>query len=284
MRDRLSGASFRLRAALVALVTANVVLVAITLYGFLVPGAGYDWSNYVEAGRRVLNGDLFRWEGIYAWIYSPLLAYLFVILAPIGFVGWSLLHVAALGALRDRRLALITVASWPFWADLYNGNTMVFVFVAAAAAMRRSPVGTASYLLLSLLMPRPVMLPVLAWILWTQPQWRLRFSVMVVIYALGVLATGEAMNWLHALWPVRSAVADPARDIGPDLLIGSWWLLLGAPLAIWLTVRGRPGLASLAASPYWLPQYLLMALLELVPEAHTHSGKLLSGRSGQWRT
>ena len=41
------------------------------------------------------------------------------------------------------------------------------------------------------------------------------------------------------------------------------WLLIGVPLATWLTVKGRPGFASLAASPYWLPYYLLFLLLEL---------------------
>lgn len=38
-------------------------------------------------------------------------------------------------------------------------------------------------------------------------------------------------------------------------------------LAIALTWRGRLGLASMAASPYWLPYYFLMLLLELVTTA-----------------
>ena len=40
-------------------------------------------------------------------------------------------------------------------------------------------------------------------------------------------------------------------------------MVIGLPLAAWLTWKGRLGLASLAASPYWLPYYLLMLLLEL---------------------
>jgi hypothetical protein len=45
--------------------------------------------------------------------------------------------------------------------------------------------------------------------------------------------------------------------------MGQWWLVVGIPLAAWLTVRGRVGWAALAASPDWLPYYLLMPILEL---------------------
>jgi hypothetical protein len=260
---RLKRAHFAVRAAVVAVATANVVLAAITIYGFFVSASGYDWSIYLEAGRRVFNGGLYAWEGVYAWSYSPLLAYLFAAITPIGLLGWGLLHVAALAALRNRWLVLGVLASWPFWADLYNGNTMIFVFVAAVLALRRSPVGTSAYLLLSLLMPRPLMLPLLVWILWKQKPWRVRFALMIVVYGLLVLATGQAGAWIGALTNVGGAVAVSSRDVGPELLLGGWWLWLGAVLAIALTLRGRIGLASLAASPYWLPQYLLMALLEV---------------------
>ncbi len=271
-RLRLLGNGFARRALLTALWTANVVLVVITIYGFFVSDAGYDWAIYVEAGRRALSGGLYEWEGIYAWSYSPLMAYAFSVLAPIGFAGWSALHVAALAALRDWRLAAITVLSWPFWADVYNGNTMVFVFVAAVAAMRRSTSGTAAYVGLALLMPRPVMLPVLAWILWKQPRWRLYFPVVAVAYAGLVLATGQGFAWLETLTTVSDAVAVSSRDIGPSALIGGWWALIGAILAVVLTLYGRVGLASLAASPYWLPQYLIMTLLELVhPKARVET-------------
>lgn len=263
-RRRQFNRGFAIRALLTAAWTANLALVAITIYGFFVSDVGYDWAIYAEAGRRVFSGGLYTWDSVYAWSYSPLLAYGFAALAPLGFAGWSALHLAALAGLRDWRLALITALSWPFWADLYNGNTMVFVFVAAAAAIRGSAIGTASYLSLALLMPRPLMLPVLAWILWHRPKWRAHFSVMLVVYAGLILATGQAAAWLGTLTDVSDAVAASSRDIGPSFLLGTWWLPLGAILAVVLTVYGRIGLASMAASPYWLPQYLLMTLLELV--------------------
>lgn len=44
------------------------------------------------------------------------------------------------------------------------------------------------------------------------------------------------------------------------------WVPIGLALGAWLTWKGRLGLASLAVSPYVLPYYLVMALLELVPQ------------------
>jgi hypothetical protein len=255
---------FLLRAGLVALWTANLVLVAITIAGIFVSDVGYDWIIYREAGERVISGGLYDWEGIYAWSYSPPLAYVFTVLTPIGFFGWSILHVAALALLRDTRLILITALSWPFWADLYNGNTMVFVFVAAVAAIRSSTIGTGTFLALALLMPRPLMLPLIAWVLWKQPQWRLYFPLMVAAFAILVLLTGHGQAWVETLFGVGEAVAASSRDVGPSAVIGAWWLPIGAVLAVVLTAAGRVGLASMAASPYWLPQYLLMTLLELV--------------------
>jgi hypothetical protein len=53
--------------------------------------------------------------------------------------------------------------------------------------------------------------------------------------------------------------------IGPAKLIGVLWVAIGIPLAVVLTRFRRLGLAGLAASPYWLPYYLLFLLLELRP-------------------
>ena len=252
------------RGAWTALWAANLVLVAITIAGFFVSDAGYDWTIFTEAGQRVIHGGLYEWEGIYAWSYSPLMAFAFTVLTPIGFAGWSVLHAAALMALCDRRLILVTALSWPFWVDIYNGNTMTFVFVAAVAALRGSAVGSGAYLALALLMPRPLMLPLLAWILWRQPKWRLYFPAMVAVFAVMVLATGLGPAWFGTLTTVGDAVAASSRDIGPSAVIGAWWIPIGVLLALALTYVGRVGLASMAVSPYWLPQYLLMTLLELV--------------------
>ena len=54
-----------------------------------------------------------------------------------------------------------------------------------------------------------------------------------------------------------------AFDVGPARLVGGWWIPMGLVLAAILTWRGRLGWASLAISPYWLPYYLMMPLLEI---------------------
>lgn len=267
---------FPTRALLVALATANFVLLAITLAGFFVSDAGYDWSIYVEAGRRAFEGKLFQWTGQYAWSYSPLLAYFFAFVAPIGFVGWSLLHLAVVMLVRPLFLAGLILFTWPFWADVYNGNTMVFVTVAAIGALSQRRACSGAYLVMCLLMPRPVMLPVMVWILWKQPAWRLRFASLVGGNVLLVIATGYALEWIEVLIGIRDAVASTSRDIGPGVILGGWWTVIGAILAVVLIVRGRLGLASLAASPYWLPQYFMMMVLDL-PDARPGTAPQSSG-------
>lgn len=255
---------FPQRALVTAVVAANFVLVATYLAGFFVGGAGYDWVVFVQASERVATGDLYMREGLAGWQYSPLLASAFTIVAPLGFLGWATLHVAALTLLRDRWLTLMALASFPFWADVYNGNTMTFVFVAAVTALRGSTIGSGVSLLLFMLMPRPLMLPLVAWIIWHQPRWRVGFLVLLVANAVLVYSTGYAFEWAETLLGVGDAVAASTRDVGPGAIIGPWWPALGAVLAIVLVIRGRVGWASLAAAPYWLPQYLIMLLLELV--------------------
>jgi hypothetical protein len=240
-----------------------LLLTVVAIRGLFLSGAWHDWFVYAEAGRRALSGGLFDWSGAYAWSYSPLLAYGFAFLAPIGIYGWSLLHFGALAFLPARRLAILSLISWPFWVDLNNGNTMTFVFVAGAAALAGSSIGTFAYLLLCVLMPRPLMLPLLVWIVSKRPAWRLRFVLIAIVSVVGAIATGYLSSWVGVLLGVGDAVAVSSRDIGPSAVIGPAWVAVGALLAAILTVRGRLGWASLAASPYWLPQYLLMLLLEM---------------------
>jgi hypothetical protein len=83
-----------------------------------------------------------------------------------------------------------------------------------------------------------------------------------VAHTLAVLLTGWGPGWLNALVLASHDVLGPV-NIGPSRFVGSWWLLVGLPFAAWLTIRGHVGWASLCVSPYWLPYYLLMPVLEL---------------------
>lgn len=279
--SRLRAKRFARRALFTGLWTANFAFLAFTLWGFVVSDAGYDWRIFEEAGQRVWDGRLYVWEERYAWTYSPLLAYAFAALAPIGYFGWSVLHVAALGLIGNWRMAATVFVSWPFWADLYNGNTSTFVFVAAAGAMRGNAVGTASFFLLSLLIPRPLMIPLVAWLLWKRPSWRLPFAGMILANALLVLMSGYGPAWFDVLVGVPSVVSEISQDPNSGVLFVMWWsswlgliwLPIAFILAAFLTWQQRLGWASLAASPYWLPQYLMMALLEMIPISRESAGR-----------
>lgn len=256
------------RPVLLALVAG--VLAAVNIYlaarsiGLIVGGApAVDWDQYVEASRRVHGGDLYAVTDTYAYHYSPLMAYAFGPLSWLGTTGWRALHLVAAVALPTWPMRALALVSWPLWYDVEAGNILVFVVLAAAWALRGSRLATGAYLLLVLLVPRPLMLPLAAWLLWQRPEWRLPFAVAFAAHLIGVVATGWGDEWLAAMLAAGGDVGIPS-NIGPSRFIGTVpWLLVGVPLAAWLTWKGRVGLAGVAASPYWLPYYLLMLLLEL---------------------
>jgi len=253
----------------VLLFILNAFLFTVTVW-HLPAGEAADWSSFIEAGRRITSGEpVYTVEADYAFRYSPLLAYAFALIAPIGVLAWRALHFVALGGMVaiDRStwpVALVTLFAWPFWFDVEAGNLLTLVLVAGVLAIRGNSTGIATFLVLSLLVPRPLMLPLLAWILWRQPGWRLPFAGMLLVAVAATLISGQAADWLRVL--VASAdETNSVLNFGPSRLIGIWWLPIGLAIAAVLTLRGRPGLASLAASPYWLPYYFVVLLWEAVP-------------------
>ncbi len=252
-------------ALLVLVVTPNVWLAARSI-GLVLGGASaVDWQQYVEASHRFwTGGELYAITGDYAYRYSPLFAALFTALVPLGAIGWRVVHLAAALALPNWPMRMVALASWPFWYDVQTGNVLTFIVLAGAWALRGNRWGTAGFLLLTLLLPRPLMFPVAAWLVWKQPSWRWPFVIGGVVQ-LGIVAgLGWANGWFGTLVNATTDALLPS-NVGPSRVIGQWWLLIGIPLAAWLTVRGRVGWAALAASPYWLPYYLLMPILELAP-------------------
>lgn len=254
----------------VAITVVVGLLAAVNFYlaarsiGLILDGApAVDWDQYVEASRRVNGGALYAVTDTYAYHYSPLMAYLFAPLSWIGTLGWRALHVVAGIAMPTWPMRIAVLLSWPLWYDIEAGNILVFVVLAAVWALRGSRLATGAYLLLVLLVPRPLMLPLAIWLLWQRPEWRLRFATAFLVHLAAVIATGWGGDWLGAMLAAGGDVSIPS-NIGPSRFIGTLpWLAIGLPLAGWLTWKGRVGLAGLAASPYWLPYYLLMLALEL---------------------
>jgi hypothetical protein len=227
-----------------------------------------DWIIFTTAADRIAGGlnpyatlieathSAFRW--------SPLAAWLFWLIKPLGPLGWAALHLLALAGFRDWRLSLIAGLSWPFIVDLLGGNAMIFIVLVAYWAVRDKPWAIGGYLIATLLIPRPLMLPLAAWLMWRHPEWRWRAAALFAGHALAVFIVGWGPEWISR---VADSPADIGNDynIGPSRFVGAWWLVVGIPLGVWLTWRGRVGLAGLAVSPYVLPYYLLMGIVDLRP-------------------
>lgn len=247
--------------ALVVLAVAANVVGIVTLV--IDHQRAFDWDNYVEAARRFPLGTLYSWHEPYSYRYAPQLAPVFGLLPTLGVVAWRAAHIVALAALPSRRLALLLLVSYPFWFDVVTGNLLVFVLLTASWAYRGNGLMTGLYLVLCLIVPRPIMLPLLAWILWRRPVWRLPFLVLTALALVTAFPTGYLADWIGSL--VRSG-GDIANDfnLSPSHFLGLAWLAIGVPLAAWLTSRGRLGWASMAISPYLLPYYVEMLGLEMV--------------------
>lgn len=262
--DWLPPLSRRTLAWLVPLLVVNSIMVGHAIWRMAVGFPPVDWRNYVEASERFWTGGLYDSNLLgYAWHYSPVLALAFGVLAPIGDLGWRLLHLVPVAFLPTRLLSIVVLVSWPFWADVESGNVMIFILFAAAWAVRGSRAGALAFLALTMLVPRPLMLPLAAWLLWKRPDLRWAFVAMFVVHALAVLATGWGGEWLRDLLAASRDVHLPA-NIAPSRIVGAIpWLIIGIPVAVWLTLRDRPEWAGMFAQPYLIGYYLLLPLASL---------------------
>lgn len=252
-------------AAVLALVLANVFYTTFTIIELIAYPTPVDWNLFVTAAGRIQHGanpygfavagEAYRW--------SPLAAWMFVPISWLGPTLWRVLHVAAALALPDRRLTLLVLVSWPFWFDFATGNVMILVLLVAVWALRGSRLASLGFLALTLLVPRPLMLPVAAWLLWKRADLRWPAVAMAVLLVGAVLVIGWGGEWVARLLETPTTQVGIHFDVGPSRLIGALWVPIGLAIAAWLTWRGRLGFASLAASPYWLPYYLIMLFLEI---------------------
>lgn len=229
----------------------------------------YDWWLLEEAANRIGTGTMYEWGApgelgdVYLFRYSPILPILMQPLLAFGLEVWRLLHVTTL-LLLPGPIALLVLISGPFWADVASGNFVTFAVVAAWFALGGHRLAIGAYFALTFLIPRPLMIPVGVWLLWKRPESRGIGLAVVVVGVAASAATGELLAWTTALLLSGDIIGGPF-DFGPSRLIGAYWIPLGILLAAIFTWKERLGLASLAISPYLLPYYFLMALLELFP-------------------
>lgn len=248
------------------------LLVAITsplaLYWWQLIAAGsvaFDWRVFMEAGDRAWAGSRDLYDVTLGFRHSPVFAYAMPAIAWIGTLGVRLLALAAAAAMPTWPMRLLALASWPLAMDLQHGALITPIVLAAAWGLRGSRMGSIAFVVLTLLSPRPLMLPIAAFLLWRQPWLRLPALGLFTVHGAGVLLSGYAFDWIQVLLTVGADMVGTLLNLSPSRFIGAWWFPVGAALATWLTYRGRVGLAALAVNPYVLPHYLLFALLDLDP-------------------
>jgi hypothetical protein len=231
-----------------------------------------DWQGLVDAANRIASGADPYIGQTFAFRWSPLAAWLLVPAVAAGLFAWQVLHVAAL-ALLPRRLIIAGLACFAFWADLAMGNAVTFGFAFAYLALTGRRSGVLAFTVYALLVPRPLYIPILLW-LWLRDRQhrRLMFGIAVAVAGLTV-ATGYAWTWLDILLTSGQDIAN-TTNMAPSRIIGYAWVPLGVLGSVWAFRRGWLGLASLLASPYWLPYYFLMVLLDLSPRPAPSSGQI----------
>ena len=214
-----------------------------------------DWDLWRAIA---LGGDLYRETGAeLAYVWSPLMAP--VVAGVVAFpAAWFIAHIAAVLLVRDWVFIGLMFCSWGFWADVAGGNTFTFAVVSGILAWRGNRHAALVYLALSFLMPRPVQLPLAFLLLWRMPE--IRLPSLVIFSAHALVVSPYAVDWITRM--VEYARTTPA-DLSPRFFIGAIWIPIAAAIAIWFTIRQKPGLAGLFASAYWLPQYFLMPLADL---------------------
>ena len=271
------GAARIVRRALVAFaLLANAVLFVFAWRGLLFAGTPPDWLGLADAAQDVLKGVNPYIDQLYAFRWSPLAAWALVPFVLGGLLLWQSLHLAAL-LLLPGRIAAMCLLCFAFWVDVAMANVLVFGFVLAFLALRGSRIGSIAFVVFALIVPRPLYLPILIWLWWKQPERRLDFVVVAAAMGALTVVTGLADDWMRILATSAGDVANPT-NMAPSRLIGLAWLPFGIAASIWALSRGRVGLAALLASPYWLPYYFLMPLLDFATSADDRaSAKSLGG-------
>lgn len=261
-------------ALLIAVAIVNGYLVAMAL--FVEPLRATDWRIMERAAQMAGSPELYELRGIDTFVWSPVSAYALKVLEPLWFEAWQVVIVMAALAMPTWRLRLLVLVSWPFWHDWIFGNLLTLIFLASVYAWRGSRVGTVAFFAFALLIPRPLLVPMLVWILWKRPEWRWPFAAIFVLHALLVLWSGLGAEWIATLAHVGPGLIDLPVNRGPSRILGYWWFVIGVPLGTWLFFRGRVGWAGLAISPYVWSYYLFWLLPEVnrVPD----SGPRRTGR------
>lgn len=229
----------------------------LALYGLRFSEDNLDWQLWAALPDALETGDVYRLSPL-PFVWSPVAAWLMAGVSLLGYWTWVAIHVAVVFLL-DRRMIALTLLSWPFWVDAALGNTLTFAFVAAILALRGNRLAGMTYLALLLLIPRPLQAPIALWLLWKEPGLRWPFAGLFVVHGVLVVWSGQGIEWIETALAYGRVV----QSIGPPAWLGPAWFAVVLLVTPWLMARGKVGVASLLVSPYWLPYYLMMPLIDL---------------------
>ena len=244
---------------ILAVVVAALIVWNLYWFGQIVEWVGLglhenDWYWFTTLDPARAYETWFKWPPPMAYVIHGI-----AVAVPFGL--WVLLHLTALLTIRDRRVVLLALVTFPFWMDVVEGNVLTFVFVAAWWALAGNRWGVVLFCVLAALIPRPLMVPVLAWLLWHRVDARWAFGVSAATVVAIALATGVLGPWLHLLVSASTSEMTQSWNVGPSAIIGAVWVPIGLVAGAILTWKGRLGLASLAVSPYVIHYYVIFALL-----------------------
>lgn len=281
---------FLLRLSAAALLVYIGIIISLGLRG--------DWAIdftccYQQAGQRLLDGrDLYAWSDTYTFRYTPWAAMLFTVFAPmpewLAVIAWLmikavvLLLAAALFARawsgQDRPMAFGLAALFPpAMHDLMIGNVSAFTLAVEIMLLRLRPLvaGTAFGLLI-LMVPKPHLIPILAWLLLRQTRTGL---IAIGVGALGILSGVAVFGigpWLGFIETLREPLGrEFTANIGLSELFGPMGVVLSAVLAAGLFAmavmrRGAEGLgyailSGIVLGPYTFIHYLVGVLVAAEP-------------------
>lgn len=215
------------------------------------PGWAYDFRAYYDAALRLIAtgspyqaetlNDPFRPGPFGLYLYSPVVALLFVPLTSLGEQGailvWLALRIAALALIcalmpipRRLRLAVFGVAalSAPVLFDLDLGNVSLLVTLMGVLAWRWLDRPLGAFALAASLTVRPTMALIAGWWLlrglWRPVAWTAAAGVALVLISLAFVRLDLWFQYLTVLRNVGNVTG-----VGANVDLGSAVLLIGGP-------------------------------------------------------
>jgi hypothetical protein len=285
----------------VAIVIADLTLIWIGMGGDF----AFDFTCcYQQAAARVLDdpSTLYQWSDTYTFRYTPLGALPFVPLVPLSETAaswtWLLAKLAVLGltaawfsrpwsGTRRWLVALLVVTFPPVVHDLVIGNvSTITLLVLLAVARWHDWRGGAALGLLSVLMPKPHLVPVLVYVAIRRP----RDFVATLATMAGGLGVGLAIfgidPWIAFIGTLREPLERTfTANVGFSDLFGPVGVAIGLAVGIAILVAGVLAggsrgyglsiIGGIIMGPYTFIHYLVGTLVAVEPVLQTRPRRLV---------